>query len=182
MQVLDEVVGVQTVEALSGLKKCVQANSAGKGYLNGWGATDTGASSSAAVSAAIAKTDAALAAAGVPGITSSTGVSSSGSSDNDACGNPVPWTGILCSGDRVTQVYASALTSIPLGLVYVIKLETGLGGHSCFQPSRAFEPLPPIKGAAYRLDLSIRPASLSEYCLLLVVVQPGIHCCLPRLP
>lgn len=97
---------VAAVKALQGLKACVQANQAGKGYLNGWGATNTGPAGNAAVTAAIQQTNKALAAAGVPGVTANTGLGTpgSGSTDNDPCGNPLPWTGILCTGDRVTQV------------------------------------------------------------------------------
>ena len=105
----DAPVVVPTVEALQGLRSCVQANSAGKGFLNGWGATDTAPPGSASVTAAIQKTNEQLAAMGVPGVAANTGLGSvtgTASNSDDPCGSPVPWTGILCSGNRVTQVYA----------------------------------------------------------------------------
>lgn len=94
------------VQAIQSLQACVQANAAGKGFLMGWGVESAGAASDAGVTAAIRQTNEQLAALGVPGVTAGTGLSTpGGSSNNDPCGNPVPWTGLLCSGDRITQVY-----------------------------------------------------------------------------
>ena len=69
------------------------------------GVTNGGASSSNSVTAAIAAQDAALSAAGVPGITdANTGSGGVSGLSNDPCGDPVPWTGIQCANDRVTQL------------------------------------------------------------------------------
>ena len=57
------------------------------------------------VTDAIRKTNEALTAAGVPGVNANTGLGPAAPADaEDPCGNPVPWTGLLCTEDRVTQV------------------------------------------------------------------------------
>ena len=95
------------MSSLQPLTDCVKANSAGKGFIMGWGVTDGGTGSSNSVTASIAATNAALAAAGVPGITdANTGSGGVSGLSNNPCGDPVPWTGIQCENGRITQVYA----------------------------------------------------------------------------
>lgn len=105
------------VTALAGLQKCVQAASSNIAYVNGWGVQGfTGRKLLQGT------TPAQLCALGVPGTcgptpTTPTGTATTapasiptGTSATSPCGdasNPVPWTGLLCSGGRVTQVLIS---------------------------------------------------------------------------
>ena len=87
------------VTALRSLQACVANNAANLAYVNGWN-TSSGATPSAPGAADVT---AALAAAGVPGVTAGQTPSAPGTDSSDPCAT-VPWTGLLCTGDRVTTM------------------------------------------------------------------------------
>lgn len=92
------------VIALQSLQACVANSSANLAFLNGWN-TSSGSTPSAPGADA---TTAALAAAGVPGVTAGQTPSAPGTDSSDPCAT-VPWTGLLCTGDRVTTITMAQL-------------------------------------------------------------------------
>ena len=90
--------------ALAGLQRCVAEHASKLPYVQGWNISGTGAvaSNSAPGAEEMLKQ---LAAMGVPGLgTPPPAAAGTAAGNSDPCGT-VPWTGLLCSGDRVTQVY-----------------------------------------------------------------------------
>ena len=97
------------VAALSGLQRCIAQHASNFYYINGWNistvsSSDAASAQSASASAAVT---ASLAAMGVPGVglPSSAAGESPGGFLSDPCGI-VPWTGLVCTGDRIIEVYA----------------------------------------------------------------------------
>ena len=96
---------LRAVAALTGLQACVAANAKNLAYVYGWNTSSSSSATPSAVPGA-ASIDATLAAAGVPGVTASgtTPSAPGASASTDPCGTTQPWTGLLCSGGRVTTM------------------------------------------------------------------------------
>lgn len=103
------------VAALAGLQRCIAQHASKLPYVMGWNISSSSSSSTPGINSApgAAAVTAQLAALGVPGLGSPppAAAASAASGSSDPCGT-VPWTGLLCTGDRVTSVLISQIATI----------------------------------------------------------------------